>query len=126
PYLEAVVREALRLHPVLSESPCVALEDHTDSHSIRRLIDKIPIQQGTVPTTSLHDTNMAKSIWCVEAAEFKPVRWLNRQDVLAAAKEYPGYHHTMVFSHGPRTCLEKCFVLTEMKVIQSHEDGCAG
>ncbi|KAF8183867.1 hypothetical protein K438DRAFT_1488099, partial [Mycena galopus ATCC 62051] len=52
-------------------------------------------------------------IWGSDAAEFKPERWLNDQDVLAPAKEYSGYHHTMIFSDGPRTCLGKSFALAE-------------
>ncbi|KAF7369255.1 Cytochrome P450 [Mycena venus] len=66
------------------------------------LIDKIPIRKGTVLTTSLHYMNMAKSLWGADATEFKPERWFNgAQGVPASAKEYPGYHHTMIFSDGP-------------------------
>ncbi|KAJ6550845.1 cytochrome P450 [Mycena vulgaris] len=125
PYLEAVVREALRLHPILSESPRVALEDDVLplTKPIRTasgaLIDKIPIRKGTVLTISLHYTNVAKSIWGPDAAEFKPERWLDGRDVPASAKEYPGYHHTMIFSDGPRTCLGKGFALAEMKIVLS-------
>ncbi|KAJ6562402.1 cytochrome P450 [Mycena capillaripes] len=125
PYLEAVVREALRLHPILSESPRVALEDDILPlmNPIRTasgaLIDKIPIPKGTALITSLHYTNVAKSIWGADAAEFKTERWLDGQDVPASAKEYPGYHHTMIFSDGPRTCLGKGFALAEMKIVLS-------
>jgi cytochrome P450 len=81
------------------------------------MIDKIPIQKGTVLTTSLHYTNIAKSIWGADAAEFKPERWLDGKEVPPAAKEYPGYHHTMIFSDGPRTCLGRVFALAEMKAL---------
>ncbi|KAJ7803784.1 cytochrome P450 [Mycena olivaceomarginata] len=130
PYLEAVVREALRLHPILNEYPRVALEDdilpllkpiRTASGA---MIDKIPIQKGTVLTTSLHYTNIAKSIWGADAAEFKPERWLDGKEVPPAAKEYPGYHHTMIFSDGPRTCLGRIVLsLLIRKFVFSPRDG---
>ncbi|KAJ7434801.1 cytochrome P450 [Mycena galericulata] len=125
PYLDAVVREALRLHPILNESPRVALEDdilpllNPVRTASGALIDKIPIRKGTVLTTSLYYTNTAKSIWGADAAEFNPERWLDGKDVPVYAKEYPGYHHTMVFSDGPRTCLGKGFALAEMKIVLS-------
>ncbi|KAJ7679282.1 cytochrome P450 [Mycena polygramma] len=125
PYLDAVVREALRLHPILSESPRVALRDDilpllTPIRTASGvLLDKLPIQKGTVLTTSLYYANMASSIWGADGAEFKPERWLDGQDLPAAAIEYPGYHHTMIFSDGPRTCLGKGFALAEIKIVLS-------
>ncbi|KAJ6496845.1 cytochrome P450 [Mycena vulgaris] len=126
PYLDAVVCETLRLHPVLSESTRVALEDDVLplAKPIRTawgtFIDKLPVQKGAVLTTSLVFTNLAKSIWGADAAEFKPERWLNDAGgVPATAKEYPGYHHTMTFLDGPRTCLGKGFALAEMKIVLS-------
>ncbi|KAK7036081.1 cytochrome P450 [Favolaschia claudopus] len=133
PYLDAVVREALRLHPILAESPRIVpstaprpLEDdvlplatpiRTPSGA---LIDSVPVRKGTVLTASLNWTNLSKSVWGEDAAEFKPERWLNGEEgIPASAKEYPGYHHTMIFSDGPRTCLGKGFALTEMKVVLS-------
>ncbi|KAF7316002.1 Cytochrome P450 [Mycena indigotica] len=124
PYLDAVVREALRLHPILSESPRVALEDDLLplSAPIRTVagdrIDMVPVRKGTILTVSLYYTNTAKSIWGDDAAEFKPERWLDGDRIPDSAKRYPGYHHTMVFLDGPRTCLGKGFALAEIKACQ--------
>ncbi|KAJ7186220.1 cytochrome P450 [Mycena pura] len=127
PYLDAVVRESLRLHPILSESPRVALEDDVIplANPIRTasgtVIDKVPVRKGTLLTASLYYTNAAPSIWGADAAEFNPERWLDGPGwdvpVPAAAKAYPGYHHTMVFSDGPRACLGKGFALAELKIV---------
>ncbi|KAJ6538383.1 cytochrome P450 [Mycena vulgaris] len=125
PYLDAVVCETLRLHPVLSESTRVALEDDVlplakPIRAASGAIDKLPVQKGAVHTTSLVFTNLAKSIWGADAAEFKPERRLNDAGgVPATAKEYPGYHHIMTFLDGPRTCLGKGFALAEMKIVLS-------
>ncbi|KAJ7218960.1 cytochrome P450, partial [Mycena haematopus] len=126
PYLDSVIRETLRLHPVLGESTRVALEDDVLplSKPVRTvsgaLIDRLPIRRGTVLTTSLHYTNLSKTIWGEDAAEFKPERWLNNSEgVPPSAKEYPGYHHTLTFLEGPRMCLGKGFALAEMKIVLS-------
>ncbi|KAJ7203143.1 cytochrome P450 [Mycena pura] len=126
PYLDAVVRETLRLHPVLSDATRVALED--DIIPLARpiqtargtLIDKLPVKKGTMVTTSFLYTNLSKTIWGSDAAEFKPERWLNDlQGVPEFAKEFPGYHHALAFLDGPRTCLGKGFALAEMKIVLS-------
>ncbi|KAJ7438339.1 cytochrome P450 [Mycena latifolia] len=126
PYLDAIVRETLRLHPVLSDSTRVALEDdilplfkpvRTASGT---LLERLPIRKGAVLTTSILYTNLSKTIWGEDAAEFKPERWSNESEgVPASAKEYPGYHHMMTFLEGPRTCLGKGFALAEMKIVLS-------
>ncbi|KAF7313002.1 Cytochrome P450 [Mycena kentingensis (nom. inval.)] len=125
PYLDAVVREALRLHPILAESSRVALEDDILplSAPIRTtsgaLIDRLPIPKGTGITISMYWANSAESIWGADGGEFKPERWLDGNAIPAAAQEYPGYHHTMIFSEGPRTCLGKGFALLETKARRS-------
>ncbi|KAJ6626458.1 cytochrome P450 [Mycena sp. CBHHK59/15] len=125
-YLDAIVRETLRLHPVLSESTRVALEDDILplSKPVRTasgtLIDKLPIRKGAVLTTSILYTNLSKTIWGEDAADFNPERWLNDSEgVPASAKEYPGYYHTMTFLEGPKTCLGKGFAIAEMKIVLS-------
>ncbi|KAJ7465098.1 cytochrome P450 [Mycena latifolia] len=125
PYLDAIVSETLRLHPILEES-ARALEDDILplAEPVRTasgaLIDRLPIRKGTVLTMSLLYTNLSKTIWGPDAPEFKPERWLNDSEgVPASAKAYPGYHHTMSFLDGPRTCLGKGFALAEIKIVLS-------
>ncbi|KAF7312996.1 Cytochrome P450 [Mycena kentingensis (nom. inval.)] len=122
PYLEAVVSESLRLHPIIDDASRLALEDdiiplknpiHLASGAIT---DRIHIPKGTTLMTPLYYANVARSIWGPDAAEFKPERWMNDgEGIPASARAYPGYHHTMSFLDGPRTCLGKGFALLEMK-----------
>ncbi|KAJ6511400.1 cytochrome P450 [Mycena vitilis] len=126
PYLDSVIRETLRLHPALGESTRVALQDdvlplskpmRTASGAV---IDRLPIRKGAVLTTSVHYTNLSKTIWGEDAAEFKPERWLNNSEgVPASAKEYPGFHHILTFLEGPKMCLGKGVALAEMKTVLS-------
>ncbi|KAJ7864535.1 cytochrome P450 [Mycena leptocephala] len=118
PYLEAVVRESLRLHPIIDDASRLALEDDVVplKNLIRTesgvLVDKIRIRKGMILMVPLYYTNVARSIWDDDAAEFNPERWMNGNGgVPASAREYPGYHHTMSFLDGPRTCLGKGFAL---------------
>jgi cytochrome P450 len=81
------------------------------------LMDKIHIRKGMILMVPLYYTNVAKSIWGNDAAQFNPERWMNdAQGIPPSVKEYPGYHHTMSFLDGPRTCLGKGFALLEVKV----------
>ncbi|CAK5267572.1 unnamed protein product [Mycena citricolor] len=123
-YLDAVLRETLRLHPVLSDSTRVALEDDVIplSRPVQTAsgayVDKLPIAKGTHITTSFFFTSLSKSVWGADASEFKPERWLD-DSIPASAKEFPGYSHTMAFLDGPRTCLGKGLALLELRMLLS-------
>ncbi|KAK0448231.1 cytochrome P450 [Armillaria borealis] len=119
PYLDAVVHEALRTHPPVSETTRVAAEDDilplttpvvTKSGET---IDSIFVTKGTLLTTPIRTLNRSEEIWGPDAKEFKPERWL--EDNAPRAKEIKGHRHLLTFVNGPRTCLGKTFALTEFK-----------
>ncbi|PBK72095.1 cytochrome P450 [Armillaria solidipes] len=119
PYLDAVVHEALRTHPPVSETTRVAAEDDilplttpvvTKSGET---IDSIFVAKGTLLTTPIRTLNRSEEIWGPDAKEFKPERWL--EDSAPRAKEIKGHRHLLTFVNGPRTCLGKTFALTEFK-----------
>lgn len=60
--------------------------------------------------------NRAASIWGKDCKTFVPERWLTEDGLPQRAKEFTGYHHTLTFLEGPRTCLGKGFALAEIKV----------
>ncbi|KAK0231616.1 cytochrome P450 [Armillaria fumosa] len=119
PYLDAVVHEALRTHPPVSETTRVAAEDDilplatpvvTKSGET---IDSIFVAKGTLLTTPIRTLNRSEEIWGPDAKVFKPERWL--EDSAPRAKEIKGHRHLLTFVNGPRTCLGKTFALTEFK-----------
>ncbi|KAK7036077.1 cytochrome P450 [Favolaschia claudopus] len=126
PYLEAVVSESLRLHPIIDDASRMALEDNVlpletpIRTAYGALTDKLLIRKGTVISVPLQFTNLSKSVWGDDAAEFRPERWLDDgKGLQSSVEQYPGYHHTMSFLDGPRTCLGKGFALIEMKIVLS-------
>ncbi|KAG6375299.1 hypothetical protein JVT61DRAFT_3524 [Boletus reticuloceps] len=53
------------------------------------------------------------------AKVFRPGRWLEdgKGGIPAKAKELQGHRHLLTFMDGPRVCLGKNFVVTELKVV---------
>ena len=139
PYLDAVVHEILRLHPTSSDLPRVvngsyqpivsslrlhfqAIEDdviplsqpvHTKSGDV---VHNIFVTRGTfitIPTTFI---NYSEALWGPDAKIFRPERWLETDGITPQARELQGYRHLLTFGDGPKMCLGKLFVVTELKV----------
>jgi len=126
PYLDGVIREALRLHPPLLETIRVAAEDDIVPLSTPittatgEKVSSIHVPKGTPVVVPIQAIGCSKAIWGPDAKEFKPERWLNNREGLPAkAKEIQGYHHILTFVDGPRICLGRVFAFTEMKAVLS-------
>jgi len=118
PYLDAVVREALRWCSIVPSSIRTCMKD-----------DIVPIENGTktikvkegdgifIPIVSL---NRLKEVWGEDAGEFKPERWLNPMPpkLKEKQKQVPGvYSDLMSFIGGPRSCIGVKFAVVEMKCV---------
>jgi cytochrome P450 len=112
PYLDAVVHEALRLHPAVTETPRRAVKDDmlplatpvTLPDGTRA--DRLPIAQGTYVAVPIATINRMVSLWGPDAHEFNPERWLDGgARIPAAVKEFPGHRHMLTFLDGPKTCV---------------------
>ncbi|KAH9910818.1 cytochrome P450 monooxygenase [Fomitopsis serialis] len=121
PYLEAVVRETLRLHPPLNYVLREATKDdiiplskpYIDVHG--KIHDHVKIDKGTMIQIPILAVNRSKAIWGEDALEFRPERWDN---VPEAAQKVPGtWGNTMTFLGGPRACIGYRFSLVEMKAL---------
>lgn len=120
-YLDAVVRETLRLYPPVAgilraanKDDCIPLsKSFTDRRGIVR--SEIRIRKGQSILVPIALVNRDKLIWGEDSTEFKPERWANIPD---AAASVPGvWSNLMTFIGGPRACIGYRFSLVEMKVL---------
>ncbi|PCH34313.1 cytochrome P450 [Wolfiporia cocos MD-104 SS10] len=121
PYLDAVIRETMRVYPPVPTAARIAgiddviplNEPYTD---IRGAVhDGIRVEKGTaidVPLLALH---RSKELWGEDALEFRPERWESIPDTVHSV---PGvWSHLMTFLGGPRACIGYRFSIVEMKAL---------
>jgi len=124
PYLEAVVKETLRVHPVIPENHRVAISDdaipllHPFKTADGNYTDSVQVKRGTGVIIPIEAINRSTLVWGPDAHVFNPDRWLT-EDLPAAAKEMQGYHHLLTFIDGPRHCIGKNFAVAEFKAVLS-------
>lgn len=120
-YLDAVVRETLRLHAPVPSTVRVAMKDDilpvdtpfTDKYGV--VHDGIKVSKGDPIFIPILAMNRSEAIWGTDAKEFNPDRWASLPEV---ASQVPGvWGHVMTFLGGPRACIGYRFSLVEMKAL---------
>ncbi|KAF9236873.1 cytochrome P450 [Melanogaster broomeanus] len=121
PYLDAVVRETLRVDPPVPTTLRVAMKDDvlplekpfTDKNGI--VHDGIRISKGDSVFIPILTMNTSEELWGPDAHEFNPERWRNLPE---SVSHIPGvWGHMLSFLGGPRACIGYRFSLVEMKAI---------
>ncbi|KAI0329991.1 cytochrome P450 [Cubamyces sp. BRFM 1775] len=121
PYLDAVVRETLRVHAPVPTTMRIAMKDDVipvgepfvDRHG--QVQDCIRISKGSPILIPILALNRSKKLWGEDAFEFKPERWENPPE---ATSSIPGvWGHILSFLGGPRACIGYRFSLVEMKAL---------
>ncbi|KZT65827.1 cytochrome P450 [Daedalea quercina L-15889] len=121
PYLDAVVRETMRVHAPVPSTIRIAVRDdviplNTPYVDVRGQVhDTVRVTKGTPIFIPILALNRSKALWGEDAFEFKPERW---QNVPEAAQSIPGvWGNQMSFLGGPRACIGYRFSLVEMKAL---------
>jgi len=121
PYLDAVVRETLRVHSPVPSTLRVATKDDViplntpfvDKHGQTQ--HGIKVSKGDNVFIPILATNRSKAIWGEDAAVFRPERW---ESVPEGANSIPGiWGNQLSFLGGPRACIGYRFSLVEMKAL---------
>ncbi|KAF7432814.1 cytochrome P450-dit2 [Pleurotus ostreatus] len=129
PYLDAVVRESLRLH-----APFTFISRTARKEMILPFSTPIPVQDpspnGRTHVTSVHvkpNTNIIlglgaanrdPQIWGEDADEWLPDRWLDQPPEEVAKERLPGiYSGIMTFMGGGRACIGAKFSIVEIKIV---------
>lgn len=121
PYLEAVVRETMRVHAPVPATERVAIKDdvillNTPYIDIRGQVqDSVRVRKGDHIFIPIIAMNKSKALWGEDAFEFKPERWESIPD---AVQTIPGvWANMMSFLGGAHSCIGFRFSVVEMKAL---------
>ncbi|KAJ7892971.1 cytochrome P450 [Mycena leptocephala] len=124
PYLDAFLRESLRLYPPAAYSDRVAMEDTvlplsapwTDASG--REWDALPVRKGDVLRVPIELMNRNKEVWGPDAEEFRPERWLDEGRLPEAVRNMPSvWSNMLTFWAGAHGCPAYRLAIAEMKVF---------
>ncbi|KZT68370.1 cytochrome P450 [Daedalea quercina L-15889] len=123
PFLDAVVRETLRLYPpgtiifrMADKDTVLPLSEpiHTTDGKI---MDAVPVTKGSQFLLGYLGCNLSKSLWGEDALEWNPERWMSLPTTVTQGHIPGAYSNIMTFSGGKRACIGFKFSEMEMKVV---------
>ncbi|KAH9846772.1 cytochrome P450 [Lenzites betulinus] len=123
PYLDAVLKETLRLYPALPYMERVATEyDVIPLRQPVRLLNgevtqELYIIPGQVVLIPIIAIQRADSVW-KDADVFRPERWL--EDLPPVEKLCSGWADLLTFSDGPRNCIGMRLAVFQYKIILNY------
>ncbi|KAJ7093857.1 cytochrome P450 [Mycena belliarum] len=115
-FLDAVVKEGLRLYPALPQTERLALEDDVVplSTAVPGIGGSFRIRKGQVIHLPLMTLNTDAKVWGPDAKVFDPTRWLVARDPATLPSGWSGL---LTFSDGPRNCIGWRLAVLEFKII---------
>ncbi|KAL0573547.1 hypothetical protein V5O48_008414 [Marasmius crinis-equi] len=127
PYLNAVLKESLRYHPVGVYVEKVALADDCISLSESIMttsgkeISEIPVAKGQRITLSIAGYNRNTAVFGNDAHVFNPGRWLDAEDGSGSGSRKGTsvgvYANLLTFSGGIRSCIGWRFAVVELQTF---------
>ncbi|KAH7101315.1 cytochrome P450 [Auriculariales sp. MPI-PUGE-AT-0066] len=125
PYLDAVVRETLRVHSVAPSTIRTAIQNdsiplatpYLDRNG--RTCSEIKITKGDEIFIPILAVNREPEVWGEDCRAFRPERWLNGvpSQTLSIPAALAG---VATFSGGPHSCIGYRFAVIEMKALLFH------
>ncbi|KAJ2919029.1 hypothetical protein MD484_g1463, partial [Candolleomyces efflorescens] len=124
PFLDAVCKETLRLHPPVSTLLRETVSDAVLPFSKPIIgrdgkeMTEVHVPKGTKVFPSVLGSNRNPDVWGPDAGEWKPERWLEGLPESVVGSKVPGiYSHLMTFIGGGRACIGFKFSQLEMKIV---------
>ncbi|KAG7440063.1 cytochrome P450 [Guyanagaster necrorhizus] len=120
PWLDAVIKETLRLYPPVPFVRRTAIKERSltyspDVHDLDSSAS-VSVPVGTTLFVGIAGANRLESIWGPDAKSWKPERWVNEQ--APGRRVLPGIYAGMLsFLGGGRSCIGYRFAQIEMKVL---------
>ncbi|CAK8571808.1 unnamed protein product [Lathyrus sativus] len=109
-YTHAALCESMRLYPPLPVDTKLAAHDDV-------LPDGTEIKKGWRVTYHVYAMGRSEKIWGPDWAEFRPERWLSRNEVGKWSFIGIDYYSYPVFQAGPRVCIGKDMAFLQMKRV---------
>ncbi|KAG0709098.1 cytochrome P450 [Suillus ampliporus] len=125
PFLDAVVRETLRLCPPVHGTMRVATHDDNipisspivlRNGTIIQAGETILLRKGSYVHIPIEALNFSTDIWGDDARIFSPDRWSSLPHT-ARAPSHPGIANLMTFSFGPHACPGWKFSMLQAKIF---------
>ncbi|KIJ36043.1 hypothetical protein M422DRAFT_261592 [Sphaerobolus stellatus SS14] len=125
PYLNAVLKESMRLNPILSESyrtnraddvlPLSEPIQGTDG----KVYNELTVSKGTIVVVDVTSTNRRKDLWGEDADQFNPERWLKEGEKAVPLAKAPGvvFGAMLSFMAGNRTCPGWRIAVLELQIF---------
>jgi len=123
PYLDAVVKEGLRVHPSSPQTERVVLRDDviplskpitTEDGTV---VKELKVKEGQVFHIPFMAMQANPAVWGADAAEFKPERWITPGGMPPPSELPHGWSNMVTFCDGPRNCIGYRLAVLEFKVI---------
>ncbi|KAI5315838.1 hypothetical protein L3X38_045014 [Prunus dulcis] len=113
-YTHAALCESMRLYPTVAADSKQAMKDDV-------LPDGTKVKKGMAVTYHVYAMGRMKEIWGEDWAEYRPERWLEREENGAHKWKFVGRDSFSypVFQAGPRICLGKEMAFLQMKRVVS-------